>query len=73
MRTDYTKMPIGTKIARGEIMICSLCGRLGLRKQIDDVEFVTHSEWAVLGSNGEIEAGEDECIIRPNSPEAVHG
>lgn len=52
-------------------MICSRCGRLGLRKQIDDVEFVTHSKWAVLGSNGEIEAGEDECIIRPNSPEEV--
>ena len=53
-------------------MTCPSCGRIGLGKKIDDVLFVTHSEWAALNSKGELEAGEDECIIRPNNPEEVH-
>ena len=67
--TDYTQMAAGTKIGRGEIKICPRCGRLGLAKEINDVVFVTHSEWAAPNSKGEIEAGEDECVIRPDSPE----
>jgi hypothetical protein len=69
MKTDYTQMTAGTKVDRGEIQICPSCGRLGLTKEINEVIFVTHSAWLTPNGKGELEGGEDECIIQPSKPE----
>jgi hypothetical protein len=42
--TDYTRLPIGTKLEKGEIQICSYCGRPGYAQTIDGKKHYTHSE-----------------------------
>ena len=63
MKSDYTLLPIGTKLGRGEIKICPLCKRAGLTKQVNDVLFFTHSQWAGVGRDGYPEIGNEECQL----------
>jgi hypothetical protein len=62
MTSDYTVLPIGMKLGQGEIKICPLCKRAGLTKQINEVLFFTHSEWARV-RDGYPESGNEECQV----------
>jgi hypothetical protein len=71
--TDYTNLPIGTKIVRGEIGACPYCDRIGLVKDVDGMIFVTHSEWVLPNKDGSLSIGEDECpkkgiTLKPTHP-----
>jgi hypothetical protein len=66
MKSDYTVLPIGMKLGQGEIRICPLCKRAGLTKQINEVQFFTHSEWARVSTDGYPEIGDEECRVPPS-------
>jgi hypothetical protein len=59
--TDYTLLAIGTKIDRGEILICPDCGRPGLAEEIYGKTYFTHSQSAGVNNDGDIEMASDEC------------
>ena len=41
-RNDYTDLPIGTQIDKGEIVVCPYCHRRGLKVFVNDVAFYNH-------------------------------
>lgn len=63
MKSDYTLLPIGTRIGQREIKICPLCKKAGLTKQLDEVLFFTHAEWAGVSRDGFPEMGTEECQV----------
>lgn len=63
MKSDYTLLPIGTKIGQGEIKICPLCKKAGLAKQVDKVLFFRHAEWAGVNPDGFPELRGEECQV----------
>jgi hypothetical protein len=42
--TDYTRLPIGTKLEEGEIQRCPYCGKHGYAQTISGKAYYTHSE-----------------------------
>ena len=42
--TDYTRLPIGTKLEEGEIQRCPYCGKPGYAQTISGKTYYTHSE-----------------------------
>jgi hypothetical protein len=42
--TDYTRLPIGTKLEEGEIQKCPYCGKPGYAQTINGKMYYTHSE-----------------------------
>jgi hypothetical protein len=63
MRSDYTLLPIGTRIGQGEIKTCPLCEKAGLAKQTDDVLSFTHAEWMGVSRDGFPEMGDETCRV----------
>jgi hypothetical protein len=63
MKSDYTLLPIGTRIGQSEIKTCPLCEKAGLAKQIDDVLFFIHAEWAGVTQDGFPEIGDETCRV----------
>lgn len=64
--SDYTLVPIGTKIGLGEINICPRCKRAGLVAQTDEVQVFTHVRRAGIGRDGFPEILNEECRV-PNT------
>ncbi len=42
--TDYTKVPVGTKLDEGEVYKCPHCGRPGLLEIVNEKKWFTHSQ-----------------------------
>ena len=58
---DYTQLPIGTKVAKGEIQDCPHCKRRGLKETVNGKDFYTHSQWAGFNEEGHPELGWVMC------------
>jgi hypothetical protein len=39
---DYTVLPVGTKLDKGEVQVCSYCRKNGLATKTNDVTFYAH-------------------------------
>jgi hypothetical protein len=67
MEADYTTLPIGTKVGRGEIGKCPYCKKPGLIEVTNGVIFGVHSEWAKIregldaGVDASLEIGGEGC------------
>lgn len=66
MKSDYTLVPIGTKIGLGEIKICPMCKRAGLAGSVDEVQVFTHILRAGISRDGFPEILNEECRV-PNT------
>jgi hypothetical protein len=49
---DYTGLPVGTKLEKGEIKVCPECGARGLAETSGNKEFFTHSQTTGLDGKG---------------------
>jgi hypothetical protein len=67
MKSDYTLLPVGTKIGRDEIKICPVCKKAGLAKQMEESLFFIHSRWAGVTRDGFPEIRNEECQV-PTTP-----
>jgi hypothetical protein len=67
MKSDYTLVPVGTKIGGGEIKICPVCKKAGLAKQIEKVLVFIHLRWAGVTGDGFAEIRNEECQV-PTTP-----
>ncbi len=59
--TDYSNLPVGTKLGRGEIKECPYCKRIGLVRDVDGKLFVTHIEGILPNPQKLPEIIDDEC------------
>jgi hypothetical protein len=69
-RNDYTELPIGTRIDKGEIVICPYCHRHGLKVFVNDVAFYNHRMGAFLV--GEMVQIVDESCPKDPTERAAH-
>lgn len=66
-RTDFTKLPVGTKLDNGEVEACPHCGRAGMVEKVDGNTFYVHSEAVGINEERKIEIKWEMCP-RPPSP-----
>ena len=59
--TDYTKLPIGTKVEDGTIQLCPHCGRHGVAEEVYGKTFFTHSYWRGYDQRDNPQMGWDMC------------
>jgi hypothetical protein len=59
--TDFTRLPIGTAVARGEVAVCPYCGKNGVKTKTNDIEYYTHEERVGFDSNGLLIVGWSAC------------
>jgi hypothetical protein len=59
--TDYTLLPIGTAIARGEIQACPHCGKNGVKTTVEGITYYTHQERVGLDSTNGLHIGWETC------------
>jgi hypothetical protein len=64
---DYTVLPVGTKIERGEIRVCPICGKNGIAINIGGEVFYTHTYTITENAQGEIAFGDETCSARSAS------
>ena len=58
---DYTILPVGMKIDRGEIQVCPICCKNAVAINIGGEVFYTHKNIVTENAQGVIEFGDETC------------
>ena len=61
LAVDYTVLPAGMKIDKGEIDVCPICGKNGIATKIGGEVFYTHTNTITENVHGRIEFGDETC------------
>lgn len=70
LRADFTDLPIGMKVGKGEIQVCPYCGRTGLAETVEGRTWYTHRQVTELNSEGIQCLVWEQCPVR-KTPESA--
>ena len=63
MISDYTVLPMGTKVEGGEVKVCPKCQRRGLNVEMDGHSFCTHYQILQKDDPGNVFIRRVECHL----------
>jgi hypothetical protein len=63
--SDYTVLPMGTKVEGGVVKVCPKCQRRGLNTEMDGHSFYMHSQSLSKNDSGNVFIRRVECHLLP--------